>query len=158
MASVRGQGATGAGDALVGLVVVTHGGSGACLLSAAAEIVGAIEAAASIAVVVGEDFGDTVRRVAHACDGVDTGAGILILVDVHGSSEFQACLAMIDGTRPIEIVCGVNLPMLIKLATVDRRRLAPADIADVLKEVGRRSIRLGSELTGKVLTHAGESR
>jgi mannose PTS system EIIA component len=160
MASTRGQGENGKGDAVVGLLIVTHGGSGACLLSAAAEIVGVIEAAASIAVVVGEDFGDTVRRVAHACDGVDSGAGILILVDVHGSSEFQACLSMVDGTRPIEIVCGINLPMLIKLATVDRRALAPADIADILKEVGRRSIRLGSELTGKVLTqaHPGESR
>jgi mannose/fructose-specific phosphotransferase system component IIA len=147
-------------DALVGLVVVTHGGSGACLLSAAAEIVGTIQAASSIAVVVGENFGDTLRRVAHACDSVDSGAGILILVDVHGSSEFQACLAMVDGTRPIEIVCGINLPMLIKLATVDRHRLAPAEIADVLKEVGKRSIRLGSELTGKIVTHAhpGESR
>ena len=148
------------GDALVGLVIVTHGGSGACLLSAAAEIVGALEASASIAVVVGEDFGDTVRRVAYACDGVDTGAGILILVDVHGSSEFQACLAMFDGSRPVEIVCGVNLPMLIKLATVDRRKERPAEIADVLKEVGKRSIRLGSELTGKIVTHAhsGEPR
>lgn len=160
MSGARGQGGAGPGDALVGLVIVTHGGSGACLLSAAAEIVGALEAAASIAVVVGEDFGDTVRRVAHACDGVDSGAGIVILVDVHGSSEFQACLAMVDGTRSVEIVCGVNLPMLIKLATVDRRGLAPADIADVLKEVGRRSIRLGSELTGKIVAHAhpGEPR
>jgi mannose PTS system EIIA component len=165
MSSARGSGAvSGAvkkgGDALVGLVIVTHGGSGACLLSAAAEIVGALEAAASIAVVVGEDFGDTVRRVAYACDGVDTGAGILILVDVHGSSEFQACLAMVDGSRPVEIVCGVNLPMLIKLATVNRRKERPAEIADVIKEVGKRSIRLGSELTGKIVTHAhsGEPR
>jgi PTS system mannose-specific IIA component len=162
MSSARGSGAVKkkGGDALVGLVIVTHGGSGACLLSAAAEIVGALEAAASIAVVVGEDFGDTVRRVAHACDGVDTGAGLLILVDVHGSSEFQACLAMVDGSRPVEIVCGVNLPMLIKLATVDRRKERPAEIADVIKEVGKRSIRLGSELTGKIITHAhsGEPR
>lgn len=147
-------------DALVGLVIVTHGGSGACLLSAAAEIVGPLESSASIAVVVGEEFSDTLRRVAHACDGVDSGKGILILVDVHGSSEFRACLAMVDGSRPVEIVCGVNLPMLIKLATVDRRGLSPADIADVLKEVGKRSIRLGSELTGKIVTHAhpGDSR
>src|SRR5882672_9202361 len=165
MASARGQmgagaGANGGDAAVVGLVIVTHGGSGACLLSAAAEIVGAIEAAASIAVVVGEDFSDTVRRVAHACDGVDSGAGIIILVDIHGSSEFQACLSMVDGSRPVEIVCGVNLPMLIKLATVDRRSQGPAEIADLLKEVGKRSIRLGSELTGKVATaaHSGESR
>jgi PTS system mannose-specific IIA component len=160
MATGRAQGGSSTDDGVVGLVLVTHGGSGACLLSAAAEIVGVIEAAASIAVVVGEDFGDTVRRVAHACDGVDSGAGIVILVDVHGSSEFQACLAMVDGSRPVEIVCGVNLPMLIKLATVDRRGLGPAQIADILKEVGKRSIRLGSELTGKIGTHArpGESR
>jgi len=155
-----GAGANGGDAAVVGLVIVTHGGSGACLLSAAAEIVGAIEAAASIAVVVGEDFSDTVRRVAHACDGVDSGAGIIILVDIPGSSEFQACLSMVDGSRPVEIVCGVNLPMLIKLATVDRRSQGPAEIADLLKEVGKRSIRLGSELTGKVATaaHSGESR
>jgi PTS system mannose-specific IIA component len=144
------------GDLLVGLVIVTHGGSGACLLTAAAEIVGPLEAAASVAVVAGEEFGDVVQRVSHACDGVDTGAGVLILVDVHGSSEFQACLAMVDGSRPVEILCGVNLPMLIKLATVDRRHMTPADIADLLKEVGKRSIRLGSELTGKISTmHSG---
>jgi mannose PTS system EIIA component len=147
---------------LVGLVVVTHGGCGACLLSAAAEIVGPLEASASIAVVAGEEFPEVLRRVAHACDGVDTGAGLLILVDVHGSSEFQACLAMVDGSRPVEIVCGVNLPMLIKLATVDRQHVQPGDMADLLKEAGKRSIRLGSELTGKVSTPthhgSGDSR
>ncbi len=57
---------------------------------------------------------------------------------------------MLDGTRPVEIVCGVNLPMLIKLATVDRRGLRPVEVAEILKEVGKRSIRLGSELTGKL--------
>jgi PTS system mannose-specific IIA component len=155
-------GEAASGDLLVGLVLVTHGGSGACLLGAAAEIVGPLEAAASVAVVAGEEFGEVVGRVAHACDGVDSGAGILILVDVHGSSEFQACLAMVDGSRPVEIVCGVNLPMLIKLATVDRHHMQPPEIADLLKEVGKRSIRLGSELTGKISTHVqsgpGDSR
>jgi PTS system mannose-specific IIA component len=140
----------GESDSLVGLVIVTHGGCGASMLSAAGDIVGFVPAAASVAVAVGEDFGDVVRRVAHACDQVDVGAGVLILVDVHGSSEFQACLAMVDGTRPVEIVCGVNLPMLIKLATVDRRAMGPAAMADLMKEVGKRSIRLGSELTGKI--------
>ena len=56
---------------------------------------------------------------------------------------------MLDGTRPVEIVCGVNLPMLIKLATCDRRGLRPVEVAELVKEVGKRSIRLGSELTGK---------
>jgi PTS system mannose-specific IIA component len=143
----------GGGDAVVGLVVVTHGGCGACLLSAAAEIVGPLDASSSVAVVVGEDYGDVLTRVAQACDAVEGGVGLLILVDVHGSSEFQACLAMVDGSRPVEIVCGVNLPMLLKLATLDRHALGPAQLADLLKEVGKRSIRLGSELTGKITTH-----
>jgi PTS system mannose-specific IIA component len=145
-------------DPIVGLVVVTHGGCGACLLTAAAEIVGPIEDSSSVAVVAGEDFSDVLRRVGEACDGVETGAGLLILVDVHGSSEFQACLTMVDGTRPVEILCGVNLPMLIKLATLDRHHMSPPEMADLLKEVGKRSIRLGSELTGKMALHPGDAR
>src|SRR5947199_7576762 len=105
------------GSPLVGLVIVTHGGCGECMLSAAGDIVGEVASAASVAVTVQEDFTDVVQRVARACDEVDAGSGVLILCDVHGSSEFQACLAMVDGTRPIEILCGVNLPMLLKRAT-----------------------------------------
>ncbi|HEX3696614.1 MAG TPA: PTS fructose transporter subunit IIA [Polyangia bacterium] len=142
----------------VGLVVVTHGGSGECLLAAAAGIVGELAAATAVGVSMAEDFDGIVRRVGRACDEVDSGLGVLILVDIHGSSPFQACLAMMDGTRLAEIVCGVNLPMLLKLATIDRRELRPGEMAELVRDVGRRSIRLGSELTGKVALHEEESR
>jgi mannose PTS system EIIA component len=134
----------------VGVVVVTHGGSGECLLGAAASIVGELAASTAVGVSMAEDFDAIMRRVGRACDEVDSGLGVVLLVDIHGSSPFQACLAMMDGTRPAEIVCGVNLPMLLKLATLDRRELRPGEIAELLRTVGRRSIRLGSELTGKV--------
>lgn len=137
------------GDAQVGLVIVTHGGCGECLLGAAAGIVGPVPAATAVSVLMSEPFDDIVRRVGRSCEEVDSGAGIVILADVHGSSPFRACLAMVDGTRPVEIVAGVNLPMLIKLATCDRRGLRPVEVAELMKEVGKRSIRLGSELTGK---------
>ena len=137
------------GEALVGLVIVTHAGCGDCLLAAAAGIIGPVPAATAVGVPPNEAFDDIVRRVGQACDEVDSGVGILILADVHGSSPFRACLAMVDGTRPVEIVAGVNLPMLIKLATCDRRGLRPVEVAELVKEVGKRSIRLGSELTGK---------
>lgn len=142
----------------VGVVVVTHGGSGECLLSAAAGIVGELAASMAVGVSMAEDFDTVLRRVGRACDGVDSGLGVVLLVDVHGSSPFQACLAMMDGTRPAEIVCGVNLPMLLKLATLDRRELRPGEIAELLRTVGRRSIRLGSELTGKVALAEEDSR
>jgi len=137
------------GEAQVGLVIVTHSGCGECLLSAAAGIVGPVPAATAVGVQMSESFDEIVRRVGRACDEVDSGVGILILADVHGSSPFRACLAMVDGTRPVEIVAGVNLPMLIKLATCDRRGQRPVEVAELIKEVGKRSIRLGSELTGK---------
>jgi mannose PTS system EIIA component len=134
----------------VGLVIVTHGGCGECLLGAASGIVGPVPASTAVSVGMAENFDDIVSKVGRACDQVDSGHGILILADVHGSSPFRACLAMIDGTRPVEIVCGVNLPMLIKLATCDRGGQRPAEVAELVKEVGKRSIRLASELTGKV--------
>lgn len=140
--------ATLEGGAQVGLVIVTHGACGEALLSAASDIVGPVPMSASVSVHPSERFEDIVRRVADACTQVDRGGGILIMTDVHGSSPFRACAAMADGTRSVEIVCGVNLPMLIKLVTCDRRGLTPAKVADLVKEVGKRSIRLGSELTG----------
>jgi PTS system mannose-specific IIA component len=138
-------------DPPVGVVVVTHGGAGHCLLDAAASIVGPIEYAEAVGVSMAESFDHVIHQIEQACTDVDHGAGVVILVDIHGSSPFQACLAMLDGTRAIEIVCGVNLPMLLKLATVDRRELRPYELAELLRDVGRRSIRLGSELTGKIV-------
>jgi PTS system mannose-specific IIA component len=147
-----------ADDPIVGLVIVTHATCGECMLEAASGIVGPVACAVAVSVANEDEFPDIVRRVGRACDQVDRGAGVLILVDVHGSSPFQACLAMVDGTRPVEIVCGVNLPMLIKLATVNRRGTRPAEMAELVKEVGKRSIRLGSELTGKISLHPEEPR
>ncbi len=137
-------------EPLVGVVVVTHEGSSEAMIGAARGIVGPLPSLMAVGVGCKDNFDRVVERVSAACQKVDGGAGFLILVDVHGSSPFQACMSMLDGTRPAEILCGVNLPMLIKLGTVDRRELRPAELAEVLRDVGRRSIRLGSELTGKV--------
>jgi PTS system mannose-specific IIA component len=137
-------------EPMVGLVIVTHGGSGECLLAAAQGLVGPIVAAAAVSVELADSFEQQVTRIEAACAHVDSGAGIVILADIHGSSPFRASLAMLDGTRAVEIVCGINLPMLIKLATVDRKSLRPVEVAEIAKEVGKRSIRLGSELTGKI--------
>lgn len=139
-----------ANEPLVGLVVVTHGGAADCLLQAAASIVGPLEAAAAVSVRIDETFADTVQHVSGACERVDRGVGVVILVDLQGSSPYQACMAMMDGSRMVEVVCGVNMAMLVKLSTVDRRQMRPAEVAVTLRDVGRRSIRLGSELTGRV--------
>jgi PTS system mannose-specific IIA component len=137
-------------DPVVGLVVVTHGGAADCMLDAVAGILGPLPASFPISISMQEHFDETLERITRACERVDGGAGVLLLVDLQGSSPYQACMAMMDGTRAVEVVCGVNLAMLLKLSTIDRRELRPHELAELLREVGRRSIRLGSELTGKV--------
>jgi len=134
----------------VGLVVVTHGDAARALLEAVAGILGPLPAAEPVCVSMAETFAATLESVGAACERADAGAGVVILVDLQGSSPYHACMAMLDGSRPAEVVCGVNLPMLLKLATIDRRELRPGEMAQMLRDVGRRSIRLGSELTGKV--------
>ncbi len=143
-------------DAPVGVVVVTHGGAADALVAAAFDIAGKIPLLAAVSVKMAEEFPAIVEQISRACDDVDRGAGVLILVDLHGSSPFHAAMAMLDGTRAAEVLCGVNLPMLIKLTTIDRRLTPPVALAEELRDSGRRSIRLGSELTGRVAV--GESR
>lgn len=134
----------------VGVIVVTHEGSCETLLAAAKGLLGDLPGVVAVPISQHHPFDEIVRLVGSGCDQADEGAGVLILVDIHGSTPFHACMSMLDGTRPAEVLCGVNLPMLLKLATVDRRELRPAELAELLRDVGRRSIRLGSELTGKV--------
>jgi PTS system mannose-specific IIA component len=136
---------------MVGIVIVTHGPAATALAAAANAIVGKMAALATVCVGTRDAQPAIVARLSRACDEVDGGGGVLLLVDLHGSTPFQAAMSMLDGTRPAEVLCGVNLPMLIKLVTVDRTRTTPSAIAEELRDVGRRSIRLGSELTGKVV-------
>jgi PTS system mannose-specific IIA component len=134
---------------IVGLVVVTHGNAAQALLDAVAGILGALPSAEGVCISMEERIDGIRERVGQACENVDGGAGVLLLVDLQGSSPYQACMAMLDGTRPAEVLSGVNLPMLMKLATIDRTQVGPVEMASLLREVGRRSIRTGSELTGK---------
>jgi PTS system mannose-specific IIA component len=143
-------------EPMLGVVVVTHDQAALSMVAALFAIVGALPAVTAVCVGVGEAFPKIVEKISRGCEEVDQGAGVLMLVDVHGSTPFHAAMSMLDGTRAAEVLCGVNLPMLIKMATIDRRLTPPMTLAEELRDAGRRSIRLGSELTGKVAV--GETR
>jgi PTS system mannose-specific IIA component len=144
-------------NARVGIVVVTHGGAADCFLDIVGKILGPLPASIGVSVSMQESFDDTLQRIAQACDQVDEGLGVVLLVDLHGSSPYQACMAILDGTRDDEVVSGVNLAMLLKMWTVDRHTQSARDIALLAQDCGRRSIQLGSELTGR-LTLEGAHR
>jgi len=119
---------------MVGVVVVSHEQVAFSMVEAARRVVGTMPGVNVVCVSSAEDSVAITQRVSHACSEVDDGAGVLIMVDVYGSTPFN-----------------VAMSMLLKLATLDRSRLSPAEIAQELCECGRRSIRIGSELTGKIV-------
>lgn len=139
-------------EPMVGVVVVTHGPSAEHMVKAAEAIIGHLEGVTTVSVSMEDTFPAMIERVGKAADSVERGRGVLLMMDIQGSSPFQACMAMLDGTRAAEVLCGVNLPMLLKLSTVKRSGITPVELAELLRDVGRRSIRLGSELTGRIST------
>jgi len=136
---------------LVGVVVVSHEQVAFSMLEAARRVVGTLPGVTWVCASSAEDSAAIAQRVAHACSEVDDGAGVLIMVDVYGSTPFNVAMSMLDGTGAGEVLCGVNLPMLLKLATLERSRLTPGEMAHELCDCGRRAIRIGSELTGKII-------
>ena len=135
---------------MVGVVVISHEQVAFYMLEASRRMVGTLPGVAVVCASSADDSAVIMQRVAQACNEVDDGAGVLIMVDVYGSTPIHVAMSMLDGTGAGEVLAGVNLPMLLKLATIDRTRLSPAEMAQQLCEVGRRAIRIGSEITGKI--------
>ncbi len=120
-----------------GVVVVTHGAAGEAMVAAAERVIGHLDCIATVAVASGDPANDVQRRLESAARAVGA-AGVVFLVDLVGSTP--ANLAAHFGGR-CAVVSGMNLPMLFKLATVDRRRGA-RPLADELAETGRKSIQV----------------
>jgi len=137
----------GPGRPAVGVVVVTHGCAAADLVGAAEAIVGRLPEVTCLATGPCEAAGSIQRRVARAASAADQGGGVLLITDLHGSTPANACLALHQPGR-IEVLFGVNLAMLIKLSTCDRREVGPTELGEFLRDTGRRSIRLAAELKG----------
>ena len=136
-------------SSITGVVIVTHGNHGAEMLNEAQSIVGELPSVRVVSVSMSDPPDVTNARLNVASCEVEAGQGILFLVDLYGATPANLCMAFMDGSREVEVLCGLNMAMLIKLATSERGE-GPHDLADLLMNTGRRSIRLGREVTGRV--------
>jgi mannose/fructose-specific phosphotransferase system component IIA len=125
-----------------GIVIVSHGESGQAMLDVAQKYAGALETKI-VTVPIGEQADLTAEHIEAACAAMTTDE-VLFLVDLEGSTPFNVCRKR-AGTAVI--LSGINLPMLFKLATVDRERSA-LEIAEELKSTGQKSIHIRA--VGKV--------
>ena len=129
---------------MVGLVVATHGQLAEELIRTASGIVGPLERCEALSISASSSMEEARERLRQAIERVDGGEGVLILTDMFGGTPANLALTFLDDR--IEVVTGVNLPMLLKLATGRAERLALRPLAELVSGYGQKNITLASEL------------
>ncbi len=129
---------------MIGLVVATHGRLAEELLRTAEGIVGPLEQCEAVSVAAGVSMEDARARLGEAVRRVDSGEGTLVLTDMFGGTPANLALTFLD--EKVEVVTGVNLPMIVKLATARGTALALRAAAELLTAYGQKNITLASDL------------
>ena len=129
---------------MIGAVIVTHGQLAAELVSAAEMIVGEINHITSVSIGWHDDVDVAHEQIARAIHRVEGGAGVIILTDMFGGTPTNIAATFLDKDK-VEVVSGVNLPMVIKLASQDQGEILSV-LAERVRDQGRQQIYLASEI------------
>ena len=129
---------------MIGIVVVTHSQLGVELLNAAEMIVGELPRFTAVSVAWHDDSNNAREEIEQAIARVDQGDGILIVTDMFGETPSNLAMTFLTQAN-VEVVTGVNLPMLIKLAELTKQT-GVLDAARSIREQGRDAIWVASDL------------
>lgn len=125
----------------IGIVVVTHGQLATELVNAAAMIAGELSHVAAVSIGWHDDANTALEAVREAVGRVNRGAGVLVLTDMFGGTPANLSMTLL-APGSVEVVTGVNLPMLVKVV----RATKLADVAHEIAESGRTAIWVASHL------------
>ncbi len=128
----------------VGVVIVTHYRLGEEFLQALRLIIPDPPPFASVSVDPNQPVEQMRKAIATALVETDEGEGVLVLTDMFGGTPSNMSLSFLD-EQHVEVVTGINLPMLIKLATLSEEKPLE-ELATFIKEYGQRNISVASEL------------
>lgn len=129
---------------MIGLVLVTHGRLAEEFLAALEHVVGEQEATRTICIGPDDDMEMRREEIQDVVREVDSGKGVIILTDMFGGTPSNLSISMMEQGR-IEVIAGVNLPMLIKLASV-RDSDDLENIVDAAQKAGRKYINVASQV------------
>jgi len=132
---------------MVGIVVVTHCGIADEMLLALEQIVGEVEGIESVSIDVTEPPEVIRERIRRSIRNVDRGKGVLIFTDMFGGTPSNVSLSFLEKGR-VEVVTGVNLPMLLKVATL-RDEMGLEELASYIANYGKSNINVASKLLEK---------
>ena len=129
---------------MIGLVLVTHGGLAVELISAMEHVVGPQENTAAVCIGPDDDMEHRRADIQKAVSSVETGEGVIILTDMFGGTPSNLAISIMEA-KSIEVIAGVNLPILVKLASIRSTLDLQSAIAKA-QEAGRKYINVASQM------------
>ncbi len=132
---------------MIGIVVVSHGKLALEFISAMEHVVGKQKDVKAICIEPEDDMEQRRTEILNAVKEVDTGGGVVVLTDMFGGTPSNLAISIM-GKVPVDVVAGINLPMLVKLASI--RATTPLEEAvRIAQEAGRKYINVASNLLSK---------
>ncbi|ANY20084.1 PTS system mannose-specific EIIAB component [Tsuneonella dongtanensis] len=128
---------------MIGLILVTHGRLAEEFVSAMEHVVGPQERIATICIGPHDDMEKRREEIATAIRDVDTGAGAIVLTDLFGGTPSNLAISLLDAGR-VEVIAGINLPMLIRLAGA-RKSMDVGAAVSAARDAGKNYITIASE-------------
>jgi PTS system mannose-specific IIA component len=133
---------------MIGLVLVTHGKLAVEFRAALEHVVGPQKQVETISIGPDDDMEKRRGDIIEAVRRVDSGAGVIVLTDMFGGTPSNLSISVMDPSR-VEVIAGINLPMLIKLASI-RGDQSLSRAIDEARDAGRKYINVASQvLAGK---------
>jgi len=129
---------------MIGMVLVTHGNLAVELIAALEHVVGPQDNVAAVCIGPDDDMEHRRAEILECANSVDNGDGSVLLTDMFGGTPSNLAISVMD-KADIEVVAGVNLPMLIKLASVRETEPLAQAVASA-QEAGRKYINIASQL------------
>ncbi|MBD1547731.1 PTS sugar transporter subunit IIA [Roseibium aggregatum] len=129
---------------MIGLVLVTHGRLAEEFKAALEHVVGPQEQVETISIGPDDDMEQRRQDILKAVESANSGQGVVLLTDMFGGTPSNLAISVMDG-KSVEVVAGVNLPMLIKLASVRGDR-GLADAVDEARQAGQKYISVASQV------------
>jgi len=140
---------------MLGLIVVTHGNLAEVLVQATTTIVGSVDGLEAVSIDWDDDVDAASSAIDEAIRRVDSGDGVLVLTDMFGGTPTNLAMSLHEAGR-IEIVTGVNLPMLIKFTGL-REQHDLHETARSIAQQGREAIQVASQILAATDVTADES-
>ena len=132
---------------MIGIVLVTHGRLADELFSALEHVVGGQEKIATVCIGPEDDMEKRRAEILESITKTDDGGGVILLTDMFGGTPSNLAISVMDKAN-VEVIAGVNLPMLIKLASV-RTNNSIDEAAQAAQDAGRKYINIASQLLSK---------